>query len=109
MAFVQSEKDPQESWVEKYNLERCFERNWHRKENARCNLEKIDRLNLNTDGYSHYDIRGKYILTFLIWFIQSYSLSEKKSNDWIFERLISQAPPIPALDDYFRKHIKEAS
>ena len=109
MAFVKenSKHNPSEPWVEKYNPEKCFERNWSRKANALQELSVIDDKNLNTEGYSPYHIRGKYVLTFLTWFIELYISSANKL--FITKDLISHVPSIQALDDYFKRHIKEAS
>jgi hypothetical protein len=72
--------------------------------------KKINEVDLDIEAYSTNDIRGKYVLTFLTWFIKGYLTgSEKNNKELIKERFFQKVQPIQALDDYFKRHIKEAS
>jgi hypothetical protein len=108
MVFVK--ENPSQAWVDKYKPEICFNEDWQRKSNAKSDLKKINEVDLDIEAYSTNDIRGKYVLTFLTWFIKGYLTgSEKNNKELIKERFFQKVQPIQALDDYFRRHIKEAS
>ncbi|MFN7311805.1 MAG: DUF4435 domain-containing protein, partial [Vampirovibrionales bacterium] len=115
MTYVKSIKLPEESWVEKYKPEALFEHKektkWIRNDQQKHLFEPVDQEvakgSLNTEDYSHYHIHGKYVLICVTWFIQAYLKTQNK--DLIKERLISEVQSIPALDAYFKRHIKEAS
>jgi hypothetical protein len=110
MSFLKEKRN----YFDNYNPIGLFHNvKWEKKERAVKLLNKIDASfqDTNTSLWDLNDIRGKYVCEFLILFIREHLTDEgdKNNHKLIKKTLISYVQPIPALDDYFKRHIKEAS
>ncbi len=109
MSFIQEKRN----YFDNYNPIGLFHNvKWEKKDKAVKHLEKIDPKFQDTILWNLNDVRGKYVCEFLILFVREHLTEEGDKNN---HKLIKKTlfchvqAPIPALDDYFKRHIKEAS